>query len=111
MDLDWCSPEACSLPSADQPARVVEWDALFAEAVCDVSPTAGGVRFAVDRTAARPAAVADLADRESQCCAFLVFTLHIGDGTLDLDVTSGAGHAEVVATLARRASVLAGSSR
>ena len=111
MKLDWCAPEACSLPSADQPARVAEWDALFAGAVCEVSPITGGVRFAVDRTAAGPAAVADLADRESQCCAFLAFTLVLGNGTVTLDVTSDSGHAEVVEALAGRAAALAGSGR
>jgi hypothetical protein len=111
MELDWCAPVACSLPLADQPGRVAEWDRLFADAVSDVSPIEGGVRFVVDRTAARPAAVADLADRESQCCAFLCFALVIGDGTLRLDVTSGAVYADVVEALAARAASLVGSGR
>jgi hypothetical protein len=107
---DWCAPEACSLPLADQPARMAEWDTLFIEAVREVSPTGGGVRFVVDRGVAIPAAVADLADRESQCCSFLEFTLVVGDGTLSLGVTSDAGHAEVVDALGERAMQLLGST-
>ena len=55
MELDLGAPEACSLPGADQPARVAEWDALFTDAVCAVSPIDGGVRFVVDtpRTTSR----------------------------------------------------------
>jgi hypothetical protein len=108
MELDWCAPEACSLPRADQPARVAEWDALFTDAVCAVSPIDGGVRFVVDRTVSTPAVVADLADRESQCCSFLGFTVAVGDGTLTLDVTADPDHADVVAALAGRARSLSG---
>lgn len=111
MNLGWCAPSACSLPLGEQPARVAEWDALFADAVCEISPTAGGVRFVVDRTVVAPAAVADLADRESQCCSFLSFTVVVGDGTLRLDVTSDRGHADVVEALTARAVALSGSGR
>jgi hypothetical protein len=109
MELDWCAPEACSLPLADQPARVAEWDALFTDAVCGVSPIEGGVRLVVDRAVTTPAEVADLADRESQCCSFLGFTVAVGDGTLTLDVMADADRADVVAALAGRARSLSGT--
>jgi hypothetical protein len=109
VDLDWCAPAACSLPLVDQPARVAEWDVLFTEGVCEVSPVAGGVRFVVDRGAVSPAAVADLVDRESQCCSFFSFRLAIGDQTLTLDVTSDAEHRGVVDALSARAVALRAS--
>ena len=111
VNVDWCAPEACSLPLADQPGRVAEWDTLFADAVCDVSPIEGGVRVVVDRAVASPAAVADLADRESQCCSFFEFAVVVGDRSLRLDVTSDSGHAEGVEALAARAVALSGRGR
>ena len=65
------------------------------------------VRFELDRSAAGVAAVADLVDRESQCCAFFTFVLTIGAEALSLSVGAEAGHGDVVAALATRASALA----
>lgn len=109
IDLDWCAPAACSLPLADQPARVGEWDTLFATAVRRVEAVPGGVRLELDRSAGGVAAVADLADRESQCCAFFTFLLAIGADALALSVTAGPEHADVVEALAARAASLAGN--
>ena len=67
----WAS-ELCSLPSADRPLRLAEFDRLFAKSV----------RRSVRRTPTRldlvmaPAAEAtarDLAAREAQCCSFFDF--------------------------------------
>ena len=100
---DWCAPDACSLPIADQPARVGEWDALFQTAVREIETGLGGVRFLLDRSRANVAAVADLADRESQCCAFFTFGVTVASDALALSVDADPEHAEVVQTLAARA--------
>lgn len=54
------------------------------------------------------ATAADLAARETQCCGFFTFELHITDGGLSLGVSTGPAHAEVLAALADRATALAG---
>ncbi|HEX8305332.1 MAG TPA: hypothetical protein VF612_10680 [Jatrophihabitans sp.] len=54
------------------------------------------------------ATAADLAARETQCCGFFSFELHIADGRLALSVSTGPAHAEVLAALADRATALAG---
>jgi len=100
---DWCAPDACSLPIADQPARVGEWDALFQTAVREIETGPGGVRFLLDRSRATVAAVADLADRESQCCAFFTFGVRVASDALALSVDADPEHAEVVQALAARA--------
>jgi hypothetical protein len=98
-----CAPDACSLPLADQPGRVAEWDTLFATAVRRVEKLPGGVRFELDRSRAAVAAVADLADRESQCCAFFTFGVTVGFDTLALSVDADPEHADVAKALAARA--------
>jgi hypothetical protein len=100
---DWCAPDACSLPIADQPARVGEWDALFQTAVREIETGPGGVRFLLDRSRATVAAVADLADRESQCCALFTFGVAVASDALALSVDADPEHAEVVQALAARA--------
>jgi hypothetical protein len=55
--------------------------------------------------------VADLAEREAQCCAFLSFDLAVTSSTLVLAVTADDEHGDVVAMLAGRAGSLLGSSR
>jgi hypothetical protein len=55
--------------------------------------------------------LADLAEREAQCCAFLSFDLAVTSSTLVLAVTADDGHGEVVDMLAGRAGSLLGSSR
>jgi hypothetical protein len=100
---EWCAPDACSLPVADQPGRVGEWDTLFQKAVREIETVPGGVRFELDRSRAKVAAVADLADRESQCCAFFTFGVRVASDALALSVDADPEHAEVVQALAARA--------
>ncbi len=102
-ELDWCAPEACSLNPAEQPARVAEWDALFAEGVRAVTPVEDGVRLELAPGPGRASAVADLADREAGCCAFFRFDLVIGAEMLTLSVRADPSHTAVVEALAARA--------
>ncbi len=111
LDLDWCSPAACTLDPAAQPERVAEWDALFATAARSVRPVEGGVCVDLAPAPGRSSVVADLADREAQCCGFLAFGLTVTSSTLLLAVTTDDEHAEVVAALSRRARSLVGSAR
>lgn len=104
-------PAACTLPTAEQPLRIAEFDALFTDHVRAVrreDPTrlvlalTGGPQVA--------ATAADLAARETVCCSFFTFDLRITDGTLTLTVSTSGGHADVVAALADRAESLAGAT-
>ena len=103
--VDWCVPDACTLPPSDQPLRVAEWDALFSQSVRRVRRMPGGVTFVLDRTSVSAASVADLADRESQCCSFLTFALSLGSNSLQLEVSSAA-RADVLEALAQRAEIV-----
>ena len=104
-------PDACTLPTAEQPSRLAEFDAVFATAV-------GGVE-SVDATHARirlagppglAARVRDLAARETECCSFFTFTTipqPVAEGeAVVLDIKVPAAYADVLAALARRASAV-----
>jgi hypothetical protein len=101
-------PDACTLPTAERPLRLAEFDALFATAVRAVeteSPT--HARMRLTGPAGFTAKVRDLTARETECCSFFTFTVTpepTGDGeALTLDVQVPAAYAEVLASLTGRA--------
>jgi hypothetical protein len=104
-DQEWV-PEACTLPTVDQPLRLAEFDDLFATALRDqrrLSPTV--LRWRLD-PAAEPVA-RDLTARESSCCSFFTFTFAAaGEGeheAVNLDVQVPPAQIAVLDALAGRA--------
>jgi hypothetical protein len=98
--------DACTLPSAEQPLRLAEFDELFATAVHGAdrtSPTSLRLRLRAEPAVA--ARAADLVVRETQCCSFFTFTLTATGGQLSLEVAVAAEHADVLEALAARASL------
>ncbi|WP_433618233.1 hypothetical protein ACQP2P_20505 [Dactylosporangium sp. CA-139114] len=101
-------PGACTLPAADRPLRLAEFDALFGTAtrtVTAVSPT--HARMRLTGPAGLEAAVRDLAARETACCSCFTFTVTpqaaAHGEALVLDVEVPAAHAAVLASLTERA--------
>ncbi len=112
MSADSWVPQACTLPTVDQPLRVAEFDELFASAVQDVDrPEPGRLVLALTPTAEVAATVAGLVVRETSCCSFFTFTLTATGGSLALAVTVPATHLEVLEALADRAAGTRGRSR
>ncbi|WP_432969594.1 hypothetical protein [Dactylosporangium sp. CA-233914] len=112
--MSFVVPDSCTLPTAEQPLRLAEFDALFATAVREVetvSPT--HARMRLTGPAGLEATVRDLAARETACCSFFTFTATPqteGDPdreVLVLDVQVPAAHTGVLASLAGRASAAA----
>lgn len=106
MSLD--VPDACTLPTAEQPERLAEFDDLFATAVRRVD-TIGTTRARLHLTG--PAGLAervrDLAARETACCSFFTFTTTgkpatDGEAVL-LDIEVPDGYADVLAAMTQRA--------
>jgi hypothetical protein len=100
---DWV-PDACTLPTVDQPLRRAEFDALFAEDVTivdQVSPEQ--LRFELRADPAAAARAAGLAVKETGCCSFFSFDLSIGEGKVLMTVTTSATHAAVLTALRDRA--------
>ncbi len=110
-DRGW-APAACTLPTAEQPLRLAEFDALFINHVQQVH-RADARRVVLALTGGPQVAgtAADLAARESACCSFLTFDLIITNGTVTLAVSTTAAHTDVLAALADRAELLAGAAR
>ena len=109
--MSFVVPDACTLPTVEQPVRLNEFDDLFAAAVRRVetlSPT--HARLALTGGAGLAARVRDLTARETECCSFFTFTVTpepADDGAaVTLDIEVPARYAEVLASLAQRASTV-----
>lgn len=109
--LAWV-PEACTLPTAEQPLRLAELDALFMTAVRGGERLgAQHLRVTLDGGADLERSVRDLADRETRCCSFFTFTVTApGPGQVQLDMEVPAGHIDVLDALARRAAAVRGEA-
>ncbi|MEO3799533.1 hypothetical protein [Nonomuraea sp. B1E8] len=103
IDLVW-APSACTLPTAEQPLRLAEFDTLFADAVRSVArPEPTRLRLDLVFSPGNASRAAELTARESDCCSFFTFTLTIAGGGLALDVTVPPEHVEVLDALRARA--------
>ena len=102
-------PQACTLPTAERPLRVAEFDALFAAALrgsVRVGPTR--LRLSLDGTDEVEARVKELTARETECCSFFGFTLARRGDAVELEVTVPVEHVDVLAALAARAATALG---
>jgi hypothetical protein len=101
-------PQACTLPTAEQPVRLAEFDDLFANAVRGIE-TLGRTRsrMRLSGPAGLAARVRDLTARETECCSFFTFTVTsepAADGeTVVLDIEVPAEYADVLGALTQRA--------
>lgn len=96
-------PDACTLPTAERPIRIAEFDDLFATAVTWVErPKATRLRLGLPADPKVAGRAAHLAVRESDCCAFFTFTLTTTGPDVHLEVTVPAAYAEVLDGLAAR---------
>ncbi|MCP2323267.1 hypothetical protein HDA40_001774 [Hamadaea flava] len=105
-------PDACTLPTAEQPLRLAEFDALFAASVRG-GERLSQLRLRVDLSGAPDleASVRDLVARESQCCGFFTFTVTArGAERVQLDIGVPAGQVEVLDALQRRADAVRGAA-
>ncbi|MFI2285506.1 hypothetical protein [Nocardia beijingensis] len=69
---DW-APDSCTLPTAEQPVRVAEFDRFFAQSVQRTDrPARTRLDLLLDTGAEGTGRV--LAARESGCCSFFAFT-------------------------------------
>ncbi|MDV3220403.1 hypothetical protein [Intrasporangium sp.] len=85
-------PEACTLPTAEQPSRIAEWGSLFTHVLATASLGAQRGRIILPADDALAARARDLAARETSCCSFFTFEFGAGSDesgapTLTLDVS------------------------
>jgi len=97
-------PPACSLPTAEQPVRLAEFDALFAASLRSQESTAATrLRWTLDPDV--EAHVRDLAAREAACCSFLTVTVTGAAEGLHVDIEVPPQHGDVLSALRRRAEI------
>ena len=112
-DITTFVPDACTLPTAERPLRLAEFDDLFAahlRGVARRSPTR--LTLALDGDPATEAAARDLTGRESECCSFFAFTITAaGSAPLDLDVAVPDAQIAVLDGLERLAATAIGRNQ
>lgn len=90
---DW-APDACTLPTAERPLRVAEFDDLFTAELR--SRRAQPTRLDVVLPRAVEAIGRDLARRESECCSFFTFEFEsLGDDVV-MHIAVPPEHVEVL---------------
>jgi hypothetical protein len=90
---DWV-PDACTLPSAERPLRLTEFDTLFASVRSVSRPHRGLLQLVIssdDEATAR-----DLAARESECCSFFSFTFTSRDPDVVMEIGVPPDHVTVL---------------
>ncbi|HEX2299023.1 MAG TPA: thioredoxin domain-containing protein, partial [Pseudonocardiaceae bacterium] len=104
VPVAWAPVDACTLPTAEQPLRVAEFESLFATALRTVERLAPTwLRLHLDAGAGVEARTRDLTARESSCCSFFDFQLTTAEGGLTVDVRVPEARIEVLDGLARLA--------
>jgi hypothetical protein len=95
------APQACTLPTAELPLRVAEFEGLFADAV-RAFERAEPTRLRLELRASPQVAgrAATLAAAETECCSFFTFTLTATGGALALEISVPTPHVGVLDGLA-----------
>ncbi|MEU0152777.1 hypothetical protein [Micromonospora fulviviridis] len=109
-DNSWV-PDACTLPTAERPLRLAEFDQFFRDALRGVErPSAQHLRLRLAGTGQVKEAARDLTARESSCCSFFAFDLtRSGPEALTLDIRVPSAHVDVLDGLADRAASAMGT--
>ena len=96
-------PESCTLPTAEQPFRVAEFDALFRRSV-QRSDRRDDTRLDLVISPDAESTARDLAQRETECCSFFRFEFEHADDGVVMHIGVPAEHADVLDALERRVS-------
>lgn len=83
---DLLDTDACTLPTADRPVRLAEFDELFAQHVRTVERHGDALRLRMSGGPGLRERVVDLTERESGCCSFFTFLIDGTDDRLVLDI-------------------------
>ncbi|WUJ69346.1 hypothetical protein OG809_30105 [Kribbella soli] len=99
-DLTWV-PDACTLPTAERPFRMAEFDQLFAVHLRGADRV-DAQTLDVTLTPDSREVVEDLTARETECCSFFTFTLSSNADELRLRITVPPARTDVLDGLGDR---------
>ena len=97
---DW-APDACTLPTAERPLRVAEFNDLFTFVVRAERQIPQRLDLVLRRIVEAPAR--DLARREGECCSFFTFEFESAGDDLVMHIAVPPEHVEVLDALEARA--------
>lgn len=98
--------DACTMPTAERPLRLAEFNALFATSVRRVERRGTDVRLHLSGIPGLVEQVRDLTAREASCCSFFTFAVVGTDQALTLDISVPPARQEILDALAARAEEL-----
>jgi thioredoxin len=100
----WVPTEACTLPTADQPMRLAEFEELFTSSLLGLHrEESGWLRLRLNGGAAVETRTRELTAREAECCAFFEFTVGREGDQVIVDVRVPADKEVVLDGLAAQA--------
>jgi hypothetical protein len=102
MDERWV-PDACTLPTAEQPLRVADFDRVFRGTQTVDRVSAQHVRLLIRGGDTLAQRLRELAARETQCCSFFTFEVAVASDGVRFDIEVPPGHVDVLDALAARA--------
>ena len=106
----WVPADACTLPTADRPLRVAEFDDLFTQSLQHVDRTAPTLlRLTLRRYVGATDTVEDLVSRETECCSFFAFAVRSRRGAILLDISVPEPRMDVLDGLEQRARTILGA--
>ena len=99
-------PELCSLPTAERPLRVAEFDRLFAKSVVRLTRRSA-TNLDLLLSGDVEAQARDLAAREAGCCSFFSFGFEAAGSDLVMSITVPKSQATVLDAIAARVNAVA----
>lgn len=98
-------PDSCSLPSAELPLRVAEFDALFRDSLVHWVRTSA-TRLQLTLSADSEPTARDLSARETECCSFFSFTFEPRPSALVMGIEVPESQVAVLDALVARVAVV-----
>ncbi|QLY30974.1 hypothetical protein H0264_00765 [Nocardia huaxiensis] len=95
-------PDACTLPTVEQPLRTLEFATLLGETARRVHRRSA-TRLEVVIPAAAESAARDLARRESECCAFFAFSFEGDADDTVMGIEVPPAHSDILDAMQARA--------
>ncbi|MBT2517178.1 hypothetical protein J7E29_07010 [Streptomyces sp. ISL-90] len=101
-------PDACTLPTAERPIRLVEFDELLTDSVRSAErDSATHLTMRLQRDEDLEAVTRDFAAREAECCSFFDFTITADGNDIVLRIGVPPQHASILDSLQARSAAIA----